>query len=170
MQTRPALLEDALPIAEVHIASWRAAYAGLLAPEYLSSLSVEARASRWREILLSKQSSTLVAEVSGRVVAFANFGKCRDDDAPQNRGEIWALYAAPEAWGKGHGRALTVRAETELMSTGFAETSLWVLSENLRGIRFYESCGYTKVEGANRLFELGGVQVEEACYWRRNDA
>ena len=170
MKTRPALLEDALPIAEVHIASWRVAYAGLLAPEHLSSLSVEDRARKWRETLLANKSSTLVAEFNGRIVGFASFGKCRDEDAPQHRGEIWALYAAPEAWGQGHGRALMAHAATDLRSAGFQETSLWVLANNQRGIRFYASCGYAKVEGTNKLFELGGVQVEEACYLRQNDA
>ena len=40
---RLATLADARAIAELHVASWRAAYVGILPPAYLEGLSVEER-------------------------------------------------------------------------------------------------------------------------------
>jgi hypothetical protein len=40
---RQAILEDAEAIAKVHVASWQAAYKGLMPAEFLASLSVERR-------------------------------------------------------------------------------------------------------------------------------
>lgn len=51
------------------------------------------------------ESATAVAELAGTVKAFVSFGRCRDDNAPQERAEIWALYASPDAWDQGLGRA-----------------------------------------------------------------
>jgi len=170
MKTRPAILDDALAISKVHVASWQAAYAGLLPTEYLASLSVESRASRWKANLLVRESTTIVAEFQGRVVGFASYGKCRDEGAPTTRAELWSLYAAPEAWSQGVGRALMLHAADELQLVGFQETSLWVLTRNSRAVRFYETWGFVKVPGSNKLFELGGIQVEEVLYLWHHDA
>lgn len=51
MYITPALLENALAIARVHVRSWQVAYAGILEPGFLDKLSVEARARRWHDIL-----------------------------------------------------------------------------------------------------------------------
>ena len=103
----------------------------------------------------------MVAELAGTVKAFVSFARCRDEDAPEARGEIWALYAAPDAWDKGLGRGLLAHAVAALQAQGFRETSLWVLSGNARGIRFYGAAGFEPVPGSQKLFTLGGAQVEE---------
>ena len=51
MEVRWATADDAAAIAAVHIASWRAAYRGLLPDAVLDSLSLEARTDHWREWL-----------------------------------------------------------------------------------------------------------------------
>ena len=44
-----------------------------------------------------------------------------------------------------------------------------MLTENNRGIAFYESCGFQRVSGSEKRFEFGGREVEEVAYVRGND-
>lgn len=81
-------------------------------------------------------SQTLLASQDGCVVGFINFGKCPDEGTSQDQGEIWALYVEPSVWGQGVGRALLEQAVQQLRSSGYGSTSLWVLSQNKRGIIF----------------------------------
>ena len=111
-----------------------------------------------------------VATRDEEVVGFVSFGKCRDEGAPQSQGEVWALYVSPEVWGQGVGRALLDEAVRESQAAGYRVISLWVLSQNQRGLRFYEGCGFSRVVGSEKHFELGGRQVEEVCLKKQNDA
>ena len=45
---RRARAEDAAGIAQVHVASWRSTYPGMVPDSYLIGLSTEAYAERWR--------------------------------------------------------------------------------------------------------------------------
>ena len=169
MNIGPATLEDAFGVAQVHVRSWQGAYAGLMDAEFLERLSVDERAIRWRDILQKAESQTFVARQGASIVGFVSFGKCRDEGAPEEQGEIWALYAQPEVWGQGVGRTLLERAMQELRFRGYVGTSLWVLSRNERAVRFYEAFGFKRIPGSEKQFVLGGRQVEEAAFVR-NDA
>ena len=48
---RPTTLKDAKEIAQVHIQTWRAGYAGIVSDAYLQSLSITKKTERWQEIL-----------------------------------------------------------------------------------------------------------------------
>jgi hypothetical protein len=80
---RSARPGDARAIAEVHVASWRHAYRGLLPDDYLDRLSVEERERTRREHLEDPSSGwgTLVVDDGGRVVGFSTYGPSRDQDA-----------------------------------------------------------------------------------------
>lgn len=168
MKATTATIEDASPIADVHIRSWQAAYAEILDPEFLAALSVESRTARWQAILSANDSTTLVVRQGSEISGFVNFGKCRDAEAPGDQGEIHAIYVAPSAWGKGVGRELMIQAMNELRALGFLSVSLWVLSNNLRSIRFYESFGFERVPSSMKLTDVGGRQVEEVIYVRHD--
>lgn len=170
MNIVPATLDDALGIATVHVHSWRAAYANILSSEFLNGLSVERRAAQWQDILQKQESQTLVAHHSEGIAGFVSFGHWRDERANEHQGEIWALYAAPQVWGSGVGRALLDAAVRELRTVDRGSVLLWVLSKNDRGVRFYESFGFRAVPGGTKLFELGGRQVEEVCLRLEADA
>ncbi|MEO6062563.1 MAG: GNAT family N-acetyltransferase [Thermoflexales bacterium] len=161
---------DALAIASAHTLSWREAYSGILPADFLAGLSIPDRARRWERIIDEAESNTDVAELDDQVLAFASYGRCRDGDAPQHRGEIWAIYATPASWGKGIGRALLRHVVAALAAQGYEETTLWVLSANQRGRRFYEANEFAPVPETEKLFALGGVHVYELKYLRRNSA
>ena len=170
MNIAGATVESAFGIAEVHVRSWQAAYAGIVDAEFLKRMSVEDRARRWRDMIQRAESQTLVAHRGDEVVGFVSFGRCRDEGSSASDGEIWALYAPPEVWGQGIGRSLLSQAVQELHAPGRNEISLWVLSQNRRGVTFYEAFGFRRVQGSEKLFELGGHQVEEICLRLQNDA
>jgi ribosomal protein S18 acetylase RimI-like enzyme len=163
MNIVPATVECAAGIAGVHVRSWQVAYADILDPAFLQNINLERRTAQWRDNLQKNESQTLVAQRDGTVVGFVSYGRCRDADAPDNRAEVWALYADPSAWGQGVGLALMRRAAHELQAQGHAATSLWVLGQNQRGINFYRAFGFKPVPDSVKHFELGGRQVEEIC-------
>jgi hypothetical protein len=71
MLIRAAQIEDAKQIAEVHVASWRAAYRGILPDSMLDNLSVEKRTELWQERLWGAAEATNLVLVSFFRLAFA---------------------------------------------------------------------------------------------------
>ena len=68
---------DSRAIAEVHVASWRAAYVDIVSSEYLASLSVEQRQASWQQQLAEGEPEVLVAREGSSVPGFVAFGRCR---------------------------------------------------------------------------------------------
>ncbi|MGI8678300.1 MAG: GNAT family N-acetyltransferase [Jatrophihabitans sp.] len=164
MRIRPATTDDADAIAVVHVRSWQATYRGTFADEFLDTMDVAGRAARWRENLAEPQDPhVLVAESESGVKGFAAVGSSRDDDADAATGELWAIYADPEAQGTGVGRAL-MRAVLAVLD-GYEQATLWVLTGNERAIRFYECAGW-HFDGTTREDTVAGTLVSETRYRR----
>jgi GNAT superfamily N-acetyltransferase len=142
---RAARPEDARPVAEVHVDSWRHTYRGVLPDEYLDRLSVDDREAMWLGAFAhpDPKSGALVAEASRRIVGFASFGPSRDEDAPDGTGEVPAIYVEPAALGTGVGRELFAAVTETLRVAGFTRATLWVLEANVSARRFYEKAGWS---------------------------
>lgn len=161
---RPATPDDSPTIAEIHVASWQAAYLGLLPGEFLASLSVSERLQMWEFIFQLGMTETWVAEDDGVVVGFVNFGPSRDDDAnPSLTAEIMSIYLLPAVWGQGLGATLFRKAIETLHQKGFEEVTLWVLHTNDRAIRFYERTGF-HADGATKVENWRGEELKEFRY------
>src|SRR5688500_16455957 len=104
-EVRPATLRDAKAIAEIHVTSARAAYAGILPEGQLSALAPSTREAKWRDAIEFSEPQVHVAVLGEEVVGFVGFDRSRDPKTPSTTGEIWALYLKPEHWGKGVGVA-----------------------------------------------------------------
>jgi ribosomal protein S18 acetylase RimI-like enzyme len=141
--------------------SWRAAYAGILDPAFLASLTIDAREASWRQVLAAGESELLIALEGSSAVGFASLGRARDEDAPPGRGELLALYVHPQSWSTGAGRQLWHAALARLHSRGFSSVSLWVLERNIRAIGFYSAAGFAVDAGSEKEVELGGMSVRE---------
>ncbi|MEU7292600.1 GNAT family N-acetyltransferase [Streptomyces exfoliatus] len=168
MSIREALPEDAAAVAAVHVLSWRAAYRDLLPARYLAALDVAERTAVWRARLTAPDRPTvLVATGSGgEVRAFSCFRAWQGEDLdPRTTGELAALYALPEAWGTGVGRALLSASTERLAAAGFRMAALWVLAGNARGRRFYEAAGW-RPDGEVVREETGGRVLDELRYRR----
>ena len=136
---RAATIDDAEPIARVHVRTWQQAYRGLVPDEFLDAMDVEQRAGVWRKGMLSDDERPVwVAETDGEVVGFASAGPSRDED---DVGELYGIYVDANHWDTGAGRDLMVTA-TEWLRARHREATLWVLEKNARARRFYEKGGW----------------------------
>ncbi|NBH05151.1 GNAT family N-acetyltransferase [Amycolatopsis sp. SID8362] len=147
---RRATVADAPAIGEVHVASWRAAYAGLLPDGFLAGLSAGDQAATWAE-RLAAGGRLLVVEEAGTVVGFAAF-------APD---QLYALYLLPRCWGRGLGRALHDRVLGELSGNAV----LWVLATNERAKAFYVRHGW-RADGETATETLGDLTLDVVRFRR----
>ena len=154
--------DDCVAVAHVQVAAWRAAYVGVVPDDVLARLDVAERVRRWIE-LVHRGVRLLVAEDEAGVVGYASSGASRDDDATAAVGELYALYVVPDRWGTGVGHLLHDAALDGLRQERSTCATLWVLAENTRGRRFYESHGW-RPDGRSRSEQvLGGALVEYRC-------
>ena len=143
---RPATIDDAHAIAEVHVASWLAAYRGLVPDEVLDAQSVDVRAAQWDGWLRKGETRTLVA---GDVDGFVTFW--------ETSGEVAALYVAPDRARRGIGSALIDAAHAALRAASRDEAFLWVLEANGSARAFYAAHGYVP-DGARMVHAPTGAQ------------
>jgi GNAT superfamily N-acetyltransferase len=161
VEVRRARLDDAAAIAAVHVGAWQSAYVHIFGKERLAELDAERRTGGWERVLAERhEEEVFVAERDGSLVAFASVGPSRDGEAS---GELYAIYALPEAWGTGAGPELMREALTALRARGFATATLWVLEDNPRARRFYEREGWA-LDTARREGEHLGVTTVELRY------
>ncbi|WP_324617468.1 MULTISPECIES: GNAT family N-acetyltransferase [unclassified Streptomyces] len=97
-------------------------------------------------------------------VGWACLGPGRDD-VPPGTGEIYALYVRPDLTGNGIGTALIDALHSHATDRRFDTLMLWVLRDNLRARRFYESRGYT-TDAAIQSDTYGGTPLPETRYRR----
>jgi ribosomal protein S18 acetylase RimI-like enzyme len=158
---------DARPIAEVHVGTWRRAYAGLIPAELLNALDVNRRSEFWGRVIATTpvDRRPWVAVVDGEVVGFVSAGESHDDAAPSTTGEIYAIYVSADCWDRGMGRNLMAHAERDLREHGYHDATLWVLAGNERARTFYENAGW-RTDGTARTETMGGAELPEVRYHR----
>ncbi len=144
---RAATLDDAHAIAEVHVASWMAAYADILDLENLPHpLDVDERERAWRDRIPrvgDEGFRTWVAEVDGTVRGYAFTRPTEDHDLnPLEIAELVGLYLHPDCFERGIGKPLLDRAVAGVRNQGFLQATLWVLEDNARAIHFYRREGW----------------------------
>jgi len=148
---RPATDADVLPMAKVHIVSWRETYPGLLPDPMLARLSVANEAIRWQRMLDRPRAwggaMAFVADQQGSIVGY---GSCAEQRTLLLRdrgftGEINELYVLSSAQRQGAGSGLMVAMASALLDRGHRAVSLWVLEQNRIARRFYESLGGTQI-------------------------
>jgi GNAT superfamily N-acetyltransferase len=161
---RTATPDDVPAIATVRIRSWQAAYRGAIPQDYLDALDVDVEAARRTDFPLDGQ---YVAEANGVVVGWVHVGPYRADEGEQvpgpSCGEVHAIYALPEVWGRGVGRILMTQGLGELRRLGLSPVLLWVLTANLQARRFYERAGF-RADGLVVDYEVGGATLPELRY------
>lgn len=167
LTVRPARPGDLLGAAEARVASWRAAFTGLVPQDFLDAMDPAAIASSWTERIAAGRSRLYVALTNvpprrkprafpnslphteprdrgaEQVIGYAGVGPERDPAAPPDTGELYALYVHPAHWGGGAGRALTDAACADLRAAGCTTVQLWVLEANTRARRCYAKYGFT---------------------------
>ncbi len=162
---RKASEHDATRIAEIQVQTWRAAYRGLIADDYLDELDAHRRAVFWKSLIGSPEEVVQVAVKDSRIVGFCSLLPSRDSAAPPEIAEISTLYVEPSEWGRGAGTCLAEAAIEYASTHGFVAVTLWVLAGNERAQGFYTKLGFTR-DGAEKEDHLRGFPIHEIRYRR----
>lgn len=140
---RPARPEDLPSIAVARARTWQAAYAAQVDADDLRRLTTPEALEAWVVRAAEGTSTTFwVAEVAGSTAGFAAFGAERAESPVLWRGEVHALYVAPEHWRTGLGSSLLHVALDELTERGHDVVTLWVLDGNEPALAFYRRHGF----------------------------
>ena len=91
---RDATSRDAVALAALNVASWRAAYAHMMPEAFLARIDVAAWEERLRARLADAAQFTIVACAGRRRLGFVTAGPIRDEP-PARGGEVYALYVDP---------------------------------------------------------------------------
>lgn len=150
--------DDFKSIGKIYVDSWKYAYKGIIFQEYLDNLSSE----QWENSLDKDNRYTLIAELDGKMIATASYGKSRDDEYA-GQGEIYSIYFLPEYIGKGYGKQLINVVIKQLYDLGYKKIFLWVLKDNFYARRFYEKVGFF-CSGKSKEVQIGGQIVIEVQY------
>lgn len=162
-EVRAAVPADADEAARLQVRSWRSAYRGLIAQEFLDGLSPDFFADRYTFGRVGlRMPSTVVAVDGAAILGLATTGLCRDGDLP-NFGELMAIYVDPAHARRGVGRLLMEAARERLRVIGVADALLWVLEGNAAARRFYERDGWT-FDGACRTTPFGDMPLRQVRY------
>jgi ribosomal protein S18 acetylase RimI-like enzyme len=167
---RQAAAADARAIAEVHVASWKVNYRGIVPDAWLDKLSVDSCHASWVlhfEEMKPRERCFVSLNSANNFTGFANAGPAKTFELGTD-GELYAIYVAPDAQRSGTGRALMHRAVVHLRDAGFRSMCLWLLKDNpARG--FYERFG-GRILSEKPFSREGFTLPSIGCKWDDIDA
>lgn len=170
VEIRAATEADADAITDVQVASWRAGYAHVFPDTVLYADDFDSsRRSFWKLWRFAPGHRVAIATTTDgddeRVIGFSSYGPERERARGfTGRGEVWALYVHPDAWGDGAAYQLMEHTEIRLRAEGFESAVLWVLDDNPRARAFYEKFGW-EASGIEADFDdYCDVKVPEVEY------
>ena len=148
---RKAEPRDAAAIADVHLAAWRGAYAGIIPHKALTRM-LSRRGPEWWANAIRRAATVLVVEIGGKLAGYATIGRNRARELTQ-QGEIYELYLAPEYQGVGLGSRLFAAARARLVANGFKGLVVWALEDNSNALSFYEGAGGRDIAEGVEVFD-----------------
>jgi ribosomal protein S18 acetylase RimI-like enzyme len=154
---RPATPADAASIAQIHVASWKTTYPGIVPQAALDALNEEDRRVGWQGRLEVADISIFVAESETGVFGFLAGGPIRTPVDGYD-GELYALYLLEDHHRQGAGRALLQQLAQTLHKEGLQSMLVWVLEAN-PAVGFYQHLGAIPV--TRQTIEIGGATLPE---------
>lgn len=158
---RPATARDAKAIAQLHNATVKEAFKGLLGTHDLAVMPLPERERYWAEAIHYAEPQVQVALHGAKVIGFVGYDRSRDEGTPATMGEIWALYVDADFWGLGAGLSLWDAALEGLVDEECTHVSVWVPLANDRALRFFELAGFKREMATAKTVPVGGAKVEE---------
>lgn len=165
---RPAAAADALTLAELHVASWRETYGGLIPEELIARYTVPVRSEMWQGVLATSATPgaacVFLAERDGVALGFGSCAVQRDAGlrAQGYAGEVTAIYVLRIAQKQGLGARLMAKMARWLAARDCHAFSQWVLRGNATACRFYERLGGTVI--GRRDDRRGDIVRDEVAY------
>lgn len=161
---REALATDAAPIAQVQTITWRDAYRGIIADDYLAALSIERTTRGWLGWLLEHDPlcfARVATDDAGKVVGFAMGGPARNSASISFVAEVQVLYLLPEHQRQGQGAALLRSMARGFEQRGMRALEIWALEDN-PARTFYDRQG--GIVRGRRDTPVGSQRLREVQY------
>jgi ribosomal protein S18 acetylase RimI-like enzyme len=152
LEIRPATVADVPAMRALGVRTWRAAYAGILSKEAIAAGIAEF----WNEYSLgaAARAGRMLVAVDGGALA----GLLESDRLDDGRAVIWKLYVAPEAQGRGIGRALVEHHLAQAAADGDRAVWLEHYDRNDAAAGFYERLGFT-VRRVEDSVQMPGARI-----------
>lgn len=157
---------DAGRIAELHVACWREAYAGIVPVSILDGVDMAERIARWRGHLEGDGGAIFLAEAEGAAAGFIHAGRLAEPLVEGIEGHIFALYVLARHHRRGIGRRLIGLAAAQLLGQGGRALSVGVLTANAPARAFYEVLGARFVR--DETYHWHGHDLPESIYLFEN--
>jgi GNAT superfamily N-acetyltransferase len=162
---RAARASDAEGLARVQVASWRAAFAGLVPDAVIAELTSEEAVGqfteRWRDAIsappTSKHHVHVAVEKPGEpgILGFAAAGPATDEDLwPATDGELYELHVVPAVIGEGHDERLLHAVADTFAEDGFSTGYTWALADDEARIGFLKAAGWAP-DGSRSNLDMG---------------
>lgn len=159
---RPAHMADVAGIQRVAEESWHAAYDDILGADVVDDVLGEWYVDDAIESGIDHDAQDFfVGVIDDSVVGYAHVGP----HPPRRVHQLYRLYVDPDHWRAGIARNLLAEIEQSLYDRDVGVYEAEVLTENDRGVAFYESTGFERVEEGES--ELMGVTVTEYIFRKR---
>lgn len=159
---RLATENDIKAIAALHAKSWQQNYRGAFSDHFLNDEVVEERLSVWKGRLENPSGNqfVLVAEIGDEFVGFV----CGYiDDHVEYGALIDNLHVDSQFVGRRIGEKLMIQAAEFLKEREKNQMYLWVLTGNVKAIKFYERIGGKRMETIND-FDIGDREITKTRY------
>ena len=158
---RPATTRDAKVIAQLHNATVKEAFKGMLGDLDIVIMPLAERERYWSEAIQYAEPQVQVALHGAKIIGFVGYDRSRDEGTPATMGEIWAMYVDTDFWGLGAGLSLWDAALEGLIEEECTHVSVWIPLSNDRALRFFELAGFKREMATAKTVPIGGVKVEE---------
>ena len=157
---RPLREEDYSAAVAIVNDGWRTVYGEYVNPALLSDTGCRERAAELERDFRSRRLEEHVWEEAGEVLALLSAGDTADRDRP-GAFEIWRVYVAKKAQGKGIGGKLLTYGEALAREKGRREVVIWAFRKNTAALAFYRSHGYCldKTEQLGEPYMAEGVRL-----------
>lgn len=150
--------DDLSAVSNVYEQSWKFAYQGIIPQAFLDGI----QQGSWSQNIVQPGRQSLVMLDGGRIIGTSSICPSRFEEMA-GWGEIISIYLLPAYMGKGCGLPLMNAAVHELVKMGFDDIFLYVLEENHRARRFYETFGF-RPSGNCLQNDIGGKLLTELQY------
>ncbi len=148
-------------LAYIQTESWKAAFKDILPKEILEKTTELNRAtSMYKQLIDECIGNGYILEVNGAPHCIAWWDKARDDDMT-DYAELISIHSLQDNWGKGYGTKMIEQVIEDIKDVGYTKIMLWVLVDNERARKFYESIGFITYGKTKPCF-----QTQEICYER----
>ncbi|WP_433355990.1 N-acetyltransferase family protein [Microtetraspora malaysiensis] len=155
-----ASVDDEDVLGEIHVESWKAAYAPFFAPEFFAE-ALQQRRTQWHDRIAKSEDTIMLAALERQPLVLSFFGSSPDRPGVA---QIFSFFGHPAAWGTGIASALMTATLRRLCQDGCNQVRLWTLRDTPQSRRFYAKNGFTE-SGAVRGYDFGdGNLVDQVEY------